>query len=584
MGRSSPRRLHLTDESLADEAAFLTAVLRLAADRWRRRLLTGHVSAHPTHEIEALVDTLDRAAGNLDPGALLPVGPIGAIEADDRYRLLLDSVRDYAIFMLDRDGNVASWNSGAERLTGWRAEEIVGSPFATFYPPEEVAAGRPGVDLRAAADDGRIEQSGLRVRKDGSRFRAHTILTAVRDGNGRLLGYSKITRDLTEHDMNEEALRRSEERFRLIVESVVDYAIFMLDADGRVATWNAGAKRIKGYDAAEIIGSPYARFFTPEDVAAGKPARALATAAAEGRWADEGWRVRKDGTRFYASIVLTALRDATGRLVGYGKVTRDYTDRLRAEQALRTTNEALEARSAALLEANRQLEQTNAQLEQANRELEWLSYALSHDLRAPLRKISAAATVLDRPERSPEERVQVDRLHGATRTIDQLIGGMLVLAGVRRAALAPQPIDLAPIARAVLEDLRASDPSRVVTCVVPATLPGHGDAALVRIILDNLLRNAWKFTSRATDARIEVGADGTGWFVRDNGAGFDMGRAQKLFTPFERLHRAADFDGTGIGLATVRAAVLRHGGAITADAVPGKGATFRFTLGPPTAG
>ncbi|MFN7146108.1 MAG: sensor histidine kinase, partial [Myxococcota bacterium] len=439
-------------------------------------------------------------------------------------------------------------------------------------------------DLRAAADDGRVEHTGLRVRKDGSRFRAHTILTAVRDANGRLLGYSKVTRDLTERELSEEALRRSEERFRLIVESVVDYAIFMLDADGRVATWNIGARRIKGYETEEIVGSPYARFFLPEDVAAGKPARALAIAAAEGRWAEEGWRVRKDGTRFYASIVLTALRDATGRLVGYGKVTRDITERLLAEEALRTTNETLAARSAALEAANAQLERANAQLEQANRELEWLSYAISHDLRAPLRKISAATTLLDHPDRSPEERVQLDRLHGATRTIDQVIGGMLVLAGVRRAALAPGAVDLAAIARAVVEDLRAADPTRVVTTAVPDTLPAHGDAALVRIILDNLLRNAWKFTARTAEARIEVGADGDGWYVRDNGAGFDMARAQRLFSPFERLHHAADFEGTGIGLATVRAAVLRHGGAISAEAAPGKGATFRFTLGPPSAG
>ncbi|MFN7143722.1 MAG: PAS domain S-box protein, partial [Myxococcota bacterium] len=148
MGRSSPRKLHLTDESLADEAAFLTSVLRLAADRWRRRLHTGHVAGHPVHEIESFVETLDRTAGNLDPGALLPVGPVGMIEAYDRYRLLLDSVQDYAIFMLDRDGTVSSWNSGAERLKGWRAEEIVGKPFATFYPPEDVAAGKPAEDLR----------------------------------------------------------------------------------------------------------------------------------------------------------------------------------------------------------------------------------------------------------------------------------------------------------------------------------------------------------------------------------------------------------------------------------------------------
>ncbi|MGN9780709.1 PAS domain-containing sensor histidine kinase [Nonomuraea sp. ZG12] len=248
--------------------------------------------------------------------------------------LLLQGVVDYAIFMLDPAGHVVSWNTGAQRIKGYDAEEIIGSHFSVFYPPREVAAGAPERDLATAVAEGRLEDEGWRVRKDGTRFWANVVITALHDAEGRLRGFGEVVRDMTERRVREWSIRDSEDRFRLLVQNVLDYAIFMLDPAGHVVSWNTGAQRIKGYDAEEIIGSHFSVFYPPREVAAGKPDRELATAVAEGRLEDEGWRVRKDGTRFWANVVITALHDAEGRLRGFGKVTRDMTERRTVERAL----------------------------------------------------------------------------------------------------------------------------------------------------------------------------------------------------------------------------------------------------------
>jgi len=247
--------------------------------------------------------------------------------------------RDYAILILDPDGVVTTWNAGAERVKGYRAEEIIGRHFSVFYPPEDVAAGKPDRELVLAATDGHLEDEGWRVRRDGTRFWANVVITTLRDADGALRGFGKITRDLSEQRAVELALRASEERFRLIVEAVQDYAILMLDAEGNVETWNAGARRLKGYSAEEIIGRHFSVFYPPEDNAAGKPARELEIAAAAGRLEDEGWRVRRDGTLFWANVVITALRDPNGTLLGYTKVTRDLTERRAADLAVRASEE-----------------------------------------------------------------------------------------------------------------------------------------------------------------------------------------------------------------------------------------------------
>jgi PAS domain S-box-containing protein len=249
---------------------------------------------------------------------------------DERFRLLVESVRDYAIFMLSPTGVIQTWNLGAERIKGYHAAEIVGRHFSAFYPPE--SAGRCADLLKTATLEGRVEDEGWRVRKDGSRFWAMVVITCVRDSAGAVIGFAKVTRDMTERRRAEESLRQSEERFRVLVESVRDYAIFMLGPTGHVATWNAGAQRIKGYRAEEIIGKHFSQFYPVEDIAAGKCEMELEVAAREGRFEDESWRLRKDGAPFWANVVITALRNEAGELIGFAKVTRDLTERRKAEQ------------------------------------------------------------------------------------------------------------------------------------------------------------------------------------------------------------------------------------------------------------
>jgi PAS domain S-box-containing protein len=255
--------------------------------------------------------------------------------SEEHFAELVAGVRDYAVFLLDPKGNVRTWNAGAERIKGYTAEEIVGQPFSRFYPREAVSSGWPAHELSVASATGRFEDEGWRIRKDGARFWASVVITTLRDERGEVRGFLKITRDLTDRKQAEEKLRLSEERFRLLVDGVRDYAIFMLDPQGRVATWNEGAERIKGYKAEEIIGQHFSRFYLKETVERGWPEEELKRASAEGQIEDEGWLVRKDGSRFWANVVITALRDESGTLRGFAKVTRDMTERKQAEENAR---------------------------------------------------------------------------------------------------------------------------------------------------------------------------------------------------------------------------------------------------------
>jgi PAS domain S-box-containing protein len=269
--------------------------------------------------------------------------------ADERLRmmkLLVESVRDYAIFLLDPSGRVSSWTIGAERIKGYRAEEIIGQSFTRFYTREDLTLGKPMRLLKEAMAEGRVEDEGWRVRKDGSRFWANVVITALRDERGELKGFAKVVRDLSDRRRAEEIVRQSEERFRTLVENVQDYAIFLLDPQGRIVNWNSGAELIKGYKASEVIGRHYSMFFSSDDIEHGVPEKILEEALSKGKVATEGWRIRKDGKSFWASVVVTALYDTAGRLIGFAKITRDLTERRNAEEALRSMNEELERRVA----------------------------------------------------------------------------------------------------------------------------------------------------------------------------------------------------------------------------------------------
>jgi PAS domain S-box-containing protein len=264
-----------------------------------------------------------------------------ALTDEGRYRLLIDAVTDYAIYMLDVNGVVTSWNPGARRFKGYTASEIIGSHFSRFYSEEDRQAGLPARALEIAAREGKFENEGWRIRKDGTRFWAHVVIDPIRTPSGRLVGFAKITRDLTERRAAEKLLRQSEEQFRILVQGVTDYAIYMLDPDGRITNWNLGAQRIKGYRPEEIIGEHFSRFYTEKDRLKGEPQQALNIAIRDGRYEKESWRVRKDGTQFWASVVIDPIHDDNGTIIGFAKITRDISERREAQKALEQTREAL---------------------------------------------------------------------------------------------------------------------------------------------------------------------------------------------------------------------------------------------------
>ena len=475
----------------------------------------------------------------------------------DSFRLLVEGVRDYAIFGLDGAGRVSTWNAGAERIKGYREDEIVGRHFSRFYPPEAVAAGMPARLLALAARDGRVEDEGWRVRKDGSRFWANVIITAVRDHEGAVVGFAKVTRDLTERKAVEDALRRSEQTFQLLVDSIQNYAVFMLDPDGRVASWNAGAERIKGYRANEILGANSSTFYPPEEAAQGKPRWELEMAERDGRHEDEGWRVRKDGTRFWANAVISAMRDAHGILIGFAKVTRDLTERRRVEQALA----------------------------QSNQELERFSYSVSHDLRAPLRAINGYAQALFQDHAAQldaEGKRLLTVIRDSAKLGGELIDALLNFSRVGRQPLARTPVDLNALVESVVTELGRDATGIAVETVIHPMPPVTGDPALLRQVLANVIANAFKFTGRRPHPRVEIGAQTERsevvYYVKDNGVGFDMRYADKLFGVFQRLHRGDEFEGTGVGLALAQRIIQRHGGRIWAEGKVNEGATFFFTL------
>jgi PAS domain S-box-containing protein len=366
----------------------------------------------------------------------------------------------------------------------------------------------------------------------------------------------------------EEALaqvrKQSEEPFRLFVSNVKDYALLMLDPDGRVATWNAGAERIKGYRAEEIVGQHFSRFYTPEDIERGKPARELEITAEQERFEDEGWRVRKDGSRFWANVVMIPLRDQMGQLRGFGKVTRDMTERKVIEEEMAAQN---------------------TQLESANRELEAFCYSVSHDLRAPLRGIDGFSQALledyaGQLDNKGKEYLQ--RVRAAVQRMGALIDDLLDLSRITRTEMRREAIDLSQIAQSIADELRGTQPDRTAEFVITPGLEVQADPRLIRVVLENLLRNSWKFTSKRESTRIEFGrtaANGhSAFFVKDNGAGFDPNYSNRLFGAFQRLHSASEFPGTGVGLATVQRVILRHGGKIWAESDVDRGATFFFEL------
>jgi PAS domain S-box-containing protein len=504
-------------------------------------------------------------------------------QGEERFRLLVESVRDYAIFMLDPDGVVLTWNPGAERFKGYRADEIIGQHFSRFYPPEMLERGLPVHDLEVAKSTGVFEDEGWRVRKDGSRFWAHVVITAIRNAHGELLGFAKVTRDLTRQRAHEEDLRRSEERFRLLVEGVSDYAIFMLDPNGRVVTWNVGAERIKGYRASEIIGQHFSIFY-PEDARESRwPEHELQVASEKGSFVDTGWRLRKDGTSFWANVTLTALRDDTGRLLGYAKLTRDLTAAKRVEAiefANQQREEMLDAERSARMAAQR-----------ATRVKDEFLATLSHELRTPLSAILGWAQVLlreDTPKEADEQKRAIEVIDRNARAqvklIDDLIDLSRIMTGKIRLDL--HQVSLASVVEAAVHSAMPAAEAkgiRLKSILGSSQDVVSADGTRLQQVVWNLLTNAIKFTPKGGQVQVLLQRVNSHLelSVSDTGIGIPATYLPYVFDRFSQRDSSTTrpFGGLGLGLAICKQLVELHGGSIRAASQgEGMGATFSVQL------
>ena len=491
---------------------------------------------------------------------------------DSRYRQLIDAITDYAIYMLTPDGHVASWNPGAERFKGYKAGEIIGQHFSRFYTEEDRAAGVPALALRTAAREGRFEKEGWRVRKDGTRFWAHVLIDPIRAPSGELVGFAKITRDLTERKAAEDTLRRSEEEFRLLVQGVTDYAIYMLDPEGRVTNWNAGAQRIKGYQASEIVGQYFGRFYTEADREAGEPAKALRIAAAEGRFEKESWRVRKDGSPFWAHVVIDPIRNDAGDIIGFAKITRDITERQKAQRELDETRQALF-----------QSQKLDA--------LGQLTGGVAHDFNNLLMAVLGSLELL-------RKRLPPDPM--ATRLLENAVQGaqrgaaltQRMLAFARKQELKLEGVDVPALMRGMTGLLQRSlGPSIELATRFPHELPpALTDANQLEIALLNLALNArdampagGRITIEATEETLEAtGVIGlpVGAYVRlaviDEGAGMDEATLARATEPFFTTKGVGK--GTGLGLPMVHGLAEQSGGRMRLSSRLGEGTRVEIWL------
>lgn len=479
---------------------------------------------------------------------------------DDRFRLLVEGIRDYGIFMLDPEGHVISWNVGASLIKGYSASEIIGRHFSVFYPKDALDRAWPAHELERAAQDGRFEDENWRLRKDGSRFWARVVITAVRDDSGSLVGFSKVTNDLTDRRRHEEALRLSEERFRLLVDGVKDYAIIMLDREGYIRTWNAGAQLISGYSSEQIVGQHFSVLYPQEAKDRGWPRHELTVATIKGRFEEEGWRIRRDGTRFFASVIIAAVYDADGALTGFAKVTRDITDRQRLEALVKSTREMTEFLA-----------------------------MLSHELRNPLAPIRNAVAVLelqnnDDPTVKWGREVIARQTAQLSHLVDDLLDVSRMASG--KIVLDKQPMDLRAIVAHAFEAAlpQTAERNHVLSVNLPESAVWvNGDALRLTQVVTNLLTNAIKYTpegGRIGLSLFEVDNDAR-LHVIDTGIGLREDQLENVFDLFSQGERslARSEGGLGVGLTLVRRILDMHEGSVVARSEGvGQGSSFEVCL------
>lgn len=492
------------------------------------------------------------------------------IDDAKRLQLLLEAVTDYAIYLLDLKGNIISWNTGARRIKGYTADEIIGQNFSRFFTDEDRAAGKPERALQTAKTVGRFEDEAWRVRKDGSRFWALAVLDTVRSEDGEVIGFAKVTRDLTERRAAQDALQKSEQRFQLLVNGVIDYAIFMLDPEGYVANWNSGAQQMKGYTADEIVGQHFSRFYPEDDRIAGLPQKLLATARKKGKVATEGWRLRKDGSRFWASVVIDAIRDEKGELVGFAKVTRDLTEQREAQMRLDDAREQLF--QAQKMEAIGQL-----------------TGGIAHDFNNLLTVVVSGADLAE-PHIKGNEKLK--RLIGNMRHA-ALRGERLtkqLLAFSRRQPLKPETIDIAQQLNSFVELLSHSLRGDIrIVAHVPEDLspvqadPGQLELALLNIGLNarDAMTDGGTLTIRARNHGGEIrgrsiDASYVVVDIEDTGTGMSEEVQARAFEPFFTTKDIGR--GSGLGLSQAYGFAKQSGGTLTLESKPGKGTKISLHL------
>jgi PAS domain S-box-containing protein len=493
-----------------------------------------------------------------------------SLSDDGRYRMLVEAITDYAIYMLDPDGTISSWNPGARRFKGYEESEILGEHFSRFYTEADREAGLPQKALEIATREGKFEDEGWRCRTDGTRFWAYVVIDPIRDASGNLVGYAKITRDLTERKKAENVLKQSEEQFRLLVQGVTDYAIYMLTPEGRVSSWNAGAQRIKGYRAEEIIGEHFSRFYSEEDRQAGAPQTALDIAAREGRFEKEGWRIRKDGSKFLASVIIDSIRASDGTLLGFAKITRDITKRREAERALQEAREALF-----------QSQKMDA--------IGQLTGGVAHDFNNLLMVILGSLELLRKrlPANPKMMRLVDNAIQGAQR------GASLtqrMLAFSRRQELKLVAVDVASLVGGMTDLLQSSlgvtvqietDFSRGLNKVLAD--PNQLELAVLNLTVNarDAMPNGGTISIAAREESIGAAPDlKAGRYVclsvTDEGCGMDEATRSRALEPFFTTKGVGK--GTGLGLSMIHGILRQSGGKLVLKSRLGEGTTAELWL------
>jgi len=513
-------------------------------------------------------------------------------ESEERYHKMVSEVTDYVVISLDTTGRVLDWNKGAERIKGYHADEIVGKNFRLFYTKEDKEKKLPEKLLNEAVEKGSVTHEGWRIKKGGARYWGSVAITALHNERGEIFGFSKVTKDLTEKKIAEdklanyadellfsnEELKKSEERFHKMVSEVKDYAIILLDKNGIIQNWNAGAESIKGYTAAEAVGKSFEMFYPPEDQKTRLPNKLLEEAARMGRVANEGWRVRKDGIKFWGFVVITALNDSNKAIIGFSKVTRDLTERKKAED--QSKEDAVE------------LERKNRALERVNAEISSFAYVASHDLKEPLRKIQTFASRIPETMNKPEAVLELlGKISGTAARMQKLMEDLLTYSQLSASNGNFQKIDLNVVMDTVLRDLELSISDKNAQLKIDRLPTINGIAFQLEQLFINLLSNALKFSkideppvititsSELHGKEIPLGLsnDMKKYYkitIKDNGIGFPEEHSQKIFEVFQKVHHKRAFAGSGVGLAVVKRIMENHGGLIMAEGKPDTGATF----------